>query len=397
MALLFRFCRGNLVNIIFYFFNCLTLFYLSKLPSLAFSIFPWIVTMLFLANLMISFIFNKSKLFFITLILIFSYLILLLPNYENMFQYHILVAFSLVIPLNIILASKFKERGINSRNGKFKLSCFTVEFLFLFYLLIIKESLFSSINDITLFPRFLESFVVVNHMVSFIFFLSLLYLFISDLLRPNLIKNISLFIISVLYLALMAFDNIPWIHVSFITCNLFIFIALLRKSYKMAYHDDLTGVPARRALNEDMDKLSGMYAIAMIDIDFFKQFNDNYGHDVGDEALRFVAKTIEKQVEHGRFYRFGGEEFTILYPKLSKEEVMINLENIRRSIDKNGFKSHSLKSKNKEDKILKLTISIGVADHKNNELRSYEVLKNADSALYEAKKAGRNMIKRNSM
>ncbi len=73
---------------------------------------------------------------------------------------------------------------------------------------------------------------------------------------------------------------------------------------------------------------------------------------------------------------------------------MINLENIRRTVESNGFTTHSSKSKDQRKKKLKLTLSIGVADHKDAELRPYEVLKKADKGLYKAKKEGRNCIKR---
>ncbi len=89
----------------------------------------------------------------------------------------------------------------------------------------------------------------------------------------------------------------------------------------MAYHDDLTGIPGRRALNEDLDKLSGMYAIAMMDIDHFKKFNDTYGHDVGDEALRYVARTVDQIVAHGKLYRLVGKSLLLFILVLQKKKL----------------------------------------------------------------------------
>ncbi|MER3423211.1 MAG: GGDEF domain-containing protein, partial [Nitrospiraceae bacterium] len=78
----------------------------------------------------------------------------------------------------------------------------------------------------------------------------------------------------------------------FAAAGLVLTLAVLQTSYAMAYHDDLTGLPGRRALNETLLKLSGRYTIAMVDVDHFKTFNDQYGHDVGDQVLRMVASHV---------------------------------------------------------------------------------------------------------
>lgn len=394
MMLFLRFLRSNAVNIFIYIAGCITLGLLYKIPDSAIFIIKWLPWVLFFMNLMLSFIFNKSKLFFMTLLLMMSYLFLSLPNNTDLFQRHILMAVGLATPLNIFIFSSVQERGITSRNGKTKLSFIGLECLMLFYFLAFKETLFITLDHIKVMPDLLMPFVVVNDVVTLVFWITLFYFLTTDLIKPYLIKNVSLFMIMFLYMAFMRFDHPLWIELCFIFSNLTVLVALMRKSYKMAYHDDLTGIPGRRALNEDLDKLSGMYAIAMIDIDHFKQFNDKYGHDVGDEALRYVARTIDRTVEKGKFYRFGGEEFTLIYPKLAKEEVMVNLENVRRTIESNGFISHSARHKKKRKNKIKLTISIGVSDHRDPELRPYEVLKKADRGLYTAKKEGRNCIKR---
>jgi len=394
MNLLYQFSRSNFVNIFLYFLGCIALASYYKFPESVLNTIVWIPSILFFINLMLSFIFNKSKLFFITLMMLIAYLVLLFPNDVNQFQKHILVAISLSFPLNILFFSKTQERGIISRNGKFKLITIALEFIVLFYLLIVKEHLFISINEYTLFSSFNGPFIVINQIVTIVFLAVLFYFLVSDLLKPYLVKNVCLFITMFVFMAFMKYDTESWYTLCFIFANLINLIALMKKSYKMAYHDDLTGIPGRRALNEDLDKISGMYSIAMVDIDFFKKFNDKYGHDVGDEALRYVARTIDKAVEKGKLYRFGGEEFTIIYPNLAKEEVMINLEYIRREIKNKGFSSHSNRGQAKNIKKIKLTISIGVSDHKDIELRPYEVMKKADKGLYAAKKKGRNCISR---
>jgi len=164
----------------------------------------------------------------------------------------------------------------------------------------------------------------------------------------------------------------------------------------MAYRDELTGVPARRALKESMMKLGGKYSIAMIDIDFFKKFNDTYGHDTGDKVLQMVASSLEQIAGGGKAFRFGGEEFTILFPNKTREEVIPELEELRKDIAKQKYNYRKKKKVTGKDKVISkqlgVTISIGVAEKNENYKTAEEVLKAADKALYKAKKNGRNCV-----
>ena len=107
-------------------------------------------------------------------------------------------------------------------------------------------------------------------------------------------------------------------HISVAMCTaaaLCLVWGLLRSSHAMAYRDELTGLPGRRALNERLKMLGGNFTIAMLDVDHFKRFNDTYGHDVGDEVLKLVASRIRRVGGGGTAYRYGGEEFCIVFPR----------------------------------------------------------------------------------
>jgi GGDEF domain-containing protein len=181
-------------------------------------------------------------------------------------------------------------------------------------------------------------------------------------------------------------------------------LSVVEISYAMAYRDDLTGLPARRALMRDLDGLGGLYTAAMVDVDHFKRFNDRHGHDVGDQVLRMVAGRLGETSGGGRAYRYGGEEFTLLFPGLTREEALPHLESAREAVEASSFAvrgwarprrkpGRAPGRKTPKPRRLSVTVSIGVAET-NGEDSAEAVLKKADRALYRAKKGGRNRVAR---
>ena len=170
----------------------------------------------------------------------------------------------------------------------------------------------------------------------------------------------------------------------------------------MAYHDDLTGLPGRRAMNEALLQLGSRYAMAMVDVDRFKRFNDTYGHDVGDQVLRMVASRLGVVSGGGKAFRYGGEEFSVIFPNKSTEEAAPHLEALRRAVAASRFVVRSSKRPRKKPptpkpsvasrKEVSVTVSIGVADRADRGTGPQQVLKAADKALYRAKSAGRNRV-----
>src|SRR5271163_2915869 len=103
-------------------------------------------------------------------------------------------------------------------------------------------------------------------------------------------------------------------------------VSIIETSYLLAYHDELTTLPSRRAFNDAVLRLQDPYAVAVVDIDHFKRFNDTYGHETGDQVLRLVAANLARVSGGGQSYRCGGEEFTILFPGKTVSEVADHLE-----------------------------------------------------------------------
>jgi diguanylate cyclase (GGDEF)-like protein len=175
-------------------------------------------------------------------------------------------------------------------------------------------------------------------------------------------------------------------------------LALLHASYRMAFVDTLTGLPNRRALDETLERLTGSYALAMVDIDHFKTFNDTYGHAAGDRVLHEVAQGLRRHAA-GQAFRYGGEEFCIIYRGRESEKPQLPLDRARKAV---GIQRVTItlpapkrgaRAKDKPGtREVSVTISIGVAQRTTERRTPDEVIKAADRALYKAKEKGRNRV-----
>lgn len=175
-------------------------------------------------------------------------------------------------------------------------------------------------------------------------------------------------------------------------------LSALYASFRMAFIDTLSGLPNRRALDEALARLSGDYAIAMIDIDHFKRFNDTHGHAAGDIVLKAVAAQL-RTTQGGRAFRFGGEEFCIVFGG-AHAQAADACEAARRRVEQNRVRIRSAPNprrraqavRRNEASDVRVTISIGLAERDASARTPEEVLKSADRALYRAKSSGRNRL-----
>jgi diguanylate cyclase (GGDEF)-like protein len=218
----------------------------------------------------------------------------------------------------------------------------------------------------------------------------------NSLTQAALVVTLGLWLLQ--HFALLA---LPWAVVALVL-TLFYLLAVITDSYFLAYRDDLTGLPSRRALNQLALSLGRKYVVVMADIDHFKKFNDTYGHDIGDQVLKLVAAKLAKVKGGGKVFRYGGEEFTIVYPRKTTEYAIPHLEVLRQAIAdykivvrkpvRQTKQSRTGKGKAQADhKSVSVTISMGVAP-REGKLDFEQTLKQADVALYRAKKKGRNNV-----
>jgi len=211
-------------------------------------------------------------------------------------------------------------------------------------------------------------------------FISLLVWVLHYYQQTNLSISLLLMLLSVHYLVVIVID-----------------------AYFLAYRDDLTGLPSRRALNQLALSLGRKYTVAMLDIDHFKKFNDTYGHDIGDQVLKLVAAKIGNVKGGGKAFRYGGEEFTIVFPSKTIEQALPELEAVRQAIENYKIVIRHPQRKTKQErspkkggksadfKTVNATISIGAAIRVDKQ-GFEQALKCSDQALYKAKKTGRNKV-----
>lgn len=163
---------------------------------------------------------------------------------------------------------------------------------------------------------------------------------------------------------------------------------------KEAMTDGLTGLTNRKAFDkqirdavEEAEAHGEPLIFMMLDIDHFKKFNDTYGHQVGDQVLRLVARTLTDNVK-GRdtAARYGGEEFVIILPATTLESGLKVAEMLRKSVE-----SKEVINKSSHETLGRITMSLGIAEFKKGESVS-TLIERADAALYQAKKSGRNRV-----
>ena len=158
--------------------------------------------------------------------------------------------------------------------------------------------------------------------------------------------------------------------------------------------DGLTNLSNRKAFDEELERAcheadgnGSSLMLAVLDIDHFKSFNDTWGHQTGDQVIRFVASVIGRVGAPPRFSaRYGGEEFAMIFPRESARQVERTLEEIREEVS-----SRMLKRRSTNEDLGCITISAGFAERRPGEA-AHVALERADSALYASKRNGRNKV-----
>ncbi|WP_456276838.1 diguanylate cyclase [Bacillus sp. AK128] len=368
----------------------LSLYYFSRfstLPTPTITVLPYILLGLIIMLFGFGYAFNRLKVFYLGLHLFILFLL------QNVTLFHTLPGFTdtlfpYVLAANIGIILLVRDGAVLSSQGKIMVTLLIAEVIFLY---IFYDEIVRSLSSIT-FPIQLSIYDIPE--IPVLMFLLIFVGSIFNILRS--FTNDKVFLLgSVLsiFLGLRYLQEGAGVELFLLSSAVLLLLAVVFRTYSMAYIDELTGIPSRRMLKVDVGKLGSKYSIAMLDIDFFKKFNDKYGHDVGDDVLILVAKGLERVTGGGKAYRYGGEEFTIVFPKKDMDDVLPHLESLREKISK---KEYVYKKKNRSGESvtqkLKVTISIGISERQSKTKSPDDVIKQADQALYRAKKKGRNCV-----
>ncbi len=315
-----------------------------------------------------------------------------------------IAAVSTLPPLNFLAMSVSRERGVLTRFGLIRLGALAVQAAAVALVLWQMPRLLYQYVAVDIVPtRFFEWTRMPQP--ALLVFLLATAAFLIAYLRHTRAEDAGFFWATVTLTMPMLLPAAPRVFTVYAAGAALILLSyVLESSHSMAFRDNLTGLPGRRAFENELAKLGSRYAIAIADIDYFKTFNDTYGHNVGDQVLRMVAGHLARVGGGGHAFRYGGEEFTILFPRRSTAEVEEVLEELRRRIDAARF---TLRSRDRPETPppkearagakrkhtpLSVTVSLGLAGRNGAKRTPEEVLKAADEALYSAKRNGRNRI-----
>jgi diguanylate cyclase (GGDEF)-like protein len=376
---------------------------LDKSLSALVHIYPYLVAV---AGILLGWRFNRSRLIFAILVLALADrgLLLFSPGSSGAASagvgWTVYNAVAFLLPLNLVFVSRVKERGIVTLHGMVRLSLILVQVLGVFLLCRYDRSSLAAFINYSfphghLFSRLPLSLPAILSFGTAFFLLTLRFI-----QHESVIENGFFWALLSVFFAFAVGKIGPISTVYFATAGLVLVVSVIEISHSMAFRDELTGIPGRRALEEKLLKLSGNFSLAMVDIDFFKKFNDRHGHEVGDQVLRLVASKLSTVTGGGKPFRYGGEEFTIIFPGLSNKEALPHLEKLRKKVEQTRFLVRGRSSKKVEKakkargfrRRAKVTISIGVAERNEKYTTPEQVIKGADKALYRAKKKGRNRV-----
>lgn len=375
----------------------------------------------FIAGLLLAWRFHSSRIFFALLVLFLS------KQAVEFFSGGqvptigpgriALEAISFLLPLNLVFLSLVRERGMTLQAMSSRAAVLFVESVFV--AIICRPSAISgpALFRSGFFPHSAFGWTSIPQIAWLVFVLAEASLLARFWLYRKPVESGLFWSLAVAFLGLQAGGGGKTSAAYFAVGGVILAASLIENTYVLAYHDELTSLPGRRAFNEALLRLQPPYAIAAVDIDHFKSFNDTYGHDTGDHILRLVASKLAHVSGDGRAFRVGGEEFSILFDGKRLSDALPHLEALREEIEGSRFvvrnrverrrptargtdRRKALHGKPARRRTtastsstpLAVTVSIGAAEQTPKIRETDQVVRAADVALYRAKQSGRNRV-----
>jgi diguanylate cyclase (GGDEF)-like protein len=359
-----------------------------------FFLFPYLAVG---AGLFLGWRFNRTRVLWAIVVLI---LVERALNLSTAFgREYVLQVVPVLVPLNLVFFCWWSERGLVTKYGAVRLVLLLSQLGLLTWLFFNQAGEVMAWLGRPLFNSDALKVLPFPQIAVLVMVLCLIALLLRFSRKPEALEGSFVWMLAAVIAGLWWPQSFTyWVGVA----AFLLMVALIESSFKMAFNDELTGLPARRAMNEFLLKVGRRYTIAMVDVDHFKKVNDTHGHDVGDQVLRMVANCLRRVTGGGRAYRYGGEEFAVIFPSKDIERALPHLEELRETIAQASFvlrgrtrpkkKPNKPSSKSSGKAKLQVTVSIGVATRDEKNTTPEQLLKAADQALYKAKKGGRNQV-----
>ncbi len=363
-----------------------------------------LIYLLALCGLGLSVVFNRSREFSVFLLILGAYAVLRLyvwsPDANAMQKTLSVGLIALLLPLNFFIADVLRERGIFSSHGVLRLLIIVVQASTVLLLMqIVPQSLYFTLQAQLTHASWITAIQLPQIAIWFAAVTGFWLLFRS-IRQPSCLQNGLLFAAIAMMIGLH-YHRFPDVTGSWIVlAEIGLIAGIVLNSYSRAYLDELTGLPTRRALRQHLAQLNRRYALAIVDVDHFKKINDSFGYEVGDQVLRMVSAEI-RRITSARGFRFGGEEFALVFAGKDGDETKVMMEILRQRVAERAFFLRSLVRPSKRPinprqttrlRRVAVTISVGVAEKLSRHADSVDVLKAANRALFRAKQGGRNLV-----
>lgn len=390
---------------VLYFFLLIILqieFFQSWLPAIT-SFLPYLI---FMSGLYLGWKLSRSRLIFILLILIIADRTLQTLTFQPFAGVNIdLLVFniiSFILPINVLIIAFLRERGIFTLQGIWRLSLICIQPFIIYTLVKFRYlSFFGFLNWEFIKSNWFQQ-ADIPQVSMLMFIITAIFLVVNYILRKDMIESGLFWVLLCMFMAFIDKGSPELSSIYLSTAGLILILSSLKYTHKVAYRDELTGLPTRRSLSETFLKLPARYSIAIVDIDNLKTHNDEYGHESGDQILRMLASRAQEVAGRGKIFRYGGEEFCIILPEKSANETRLIMEQLRRKISGKLFvirsgkrplqKPKDLDNAPRSNEKIKITVSIGIAERNENLREPEDVIKAAEEALQHAKKTGRNRL-----
>jgi diguanylate cyclase (GGDEF)-like protein len=361
---------------------------------------PFFAGVVAVAGLVLGAGYQRSRLAFAVILLAAAGGALALATGDDPAARVVFQATALLLPLNLAALAWSLERGIVTPPGLIRLGVIAAQVVGVAaYASAAPETALAPLDRAVL-PSHVSAWTEIGDLGLVAFTAAVLLLLASLAFAGGAERRPWLWVLIACFLALDAGRPGPVPTLYLATAGLMLVTGTIARTFALAYHDGLTGLPSRRALTDALPRLAAPYAIAMVDVDHFKRLNDTHGHDTGDHVLRMVASHLASVGAGGTAYRYGGEEFTLVFPGKTVGDVLPELERLRAEIGGVPFARRGrLRPRRKPARPrarasaphLPVTVSIGVAGP-GARAAAEDVIKAADRALYRAKEGGRNRV-----